>query len=53
MKVVVTNVVNKGFVDVRRCIGAKFGPDIRGMKMIVEASIIVGGNDGPRGCWSL
>jgi hypothetical protein len=53
MKVVVTSMVNRGFMDVRRCIGAKFGPSMCGMKMIVEAPINVGGNDGTRGRWSL
>jgi hypothetical protein len=41
IKIVVTDMVNRGFVDVRRCIRG-----MRGKKMIVEALIIVGGDDG-------
>jgi hypothetical protein len=43
IKVAVTDMVNRAFVDVRRCIRAKFGPGMRGKKMIVETLIVVGG----------
>ena len=43
MKVVVTDMVNRAFADVRRCIRARFGPGMRGKKMIVEALVVVGG----------
>jgi hypothetical protein len=48
MKIVVIDMVSRGFVDVRRCIRAKFGPGMHGKKMIVEALIVVGGDDGTR-----
>ena len=53
MKVVVTDMVNREFLDVRRCIRAQFGREMRGKKMTVEALIVVGGNDGTPARWGL
>nr|XP_051211242.1 uncharacterized protein LOC127328703 [Lolium perenne] len=45
--------VNREFLDVRRCIRAQFGREMRGKKMTVEALIVVGGNDGTPARWGL
>ena len=53
MKVVISDMVNKSFADVRKCIRLKFGHAMRGMKMTVEAFICVGVNDGEVARWGL
>ena len=53
MIVVVKDMVNKSFADVRKCIRVNFGHVMRGMKMTVEAFICVGGNYGEVARWGL
>lgn len=51
--VFVKDMVNKGFMDVTRCIQAEFGPETVGKNMVVEAFIIVGRVDGTPARWGL
>jgi len=53
MTVVVRDMVNSGFAEVRKCIRAEFGRGMRGKKMTVEAFVCVGGNDGTVARWGL
>ena len=53
MKVVVKDMVNKSFADVRKRIHVNFGHVMRGMKMTVEAFVCVGGSDGEVARWGL
>ena len=53
MIVVVKDMVNKSFADVRKRIRVNFGHATRGMKMTVEAFICVGGRDGEVARWGL
>ena len=53
MQVVVRDMVNTLFADVRKSIRRQFSPTMRGMKMIVEAFICVGRNDGTVARWGL
>ncbi|KAM3354779.1 hypothetical protein ACQJBY_025491 [Aegilops geniculata] len=49
----VKDMVNRGFMDVKRCIQAEFGPETVGKNMVVEAFVIVGRVDGTPARWGL
>jgi hypothetical protein len=53
INVVVRDMENLDFAEVRKCIRVQFGPEIRGKKMTVEAVIYVGGDDGTAPRWGL
>ena len=53
MNVVVKDMENLDFAEVRKCIRVQFGPEMRGKKMTVEAVICVGGDDGTAPRWGL
>jgi hypothetical protein len=46
MNVVVREIENLYFAEVRKCIRMQFGPEMWGKKMTIEAVICVGGGDG-------
>ncbi|XBI68599.1 hypothetical protein VPH35_047778 [Triticum aestivum] len=52
-RVFVKDMVNSGFMDVKRCIQAEFGPETVGKNMIVEACVVVGRVDGTPARWGL
>jgi hypothetical protein len=53
INIVVRDMENLDFAEVRKYIRVQFGPEIRGKKMTVEAIICVGGDDGTAPCWGL
>jgi hypothetical protein len=53
INVVVRDMKNLDFAEVRKCIRVQFGPEMRGKKMTVEAVICVGGDDGTAPRWGL
>jgi hypothetical protein len=53
INIVVRDMENLDFTEVRKCIRIQFGPEMRGKKMTVEAVICVGGDDGTVPHWSL
>uniref|UniRef100_A0A453GPF5 Uncharacterized protein n=1 Tax=Aegilops tauschii subsp. strangulata TaxID=200361 RepID=A0A453GPF5_AEGTS len=52
-RVFVKDMVNTGFMDVKRCIQAEFGPETVGKNMVVKAFVIVGRVDGTPARWGL
>jgi hypothetical protein len=53
INVVVRDMENLDFAEVRKCIRVQFSPEMRGKKMTVEAVICVGGDDGTAPRWGL
>jgi hypothetical protein len=53
INIVVRDMENLNFTEVRKCIRIQFGPEMRGEKMTVEVVICVGGDDGTVPHWSL
>jgi hypothetical protein len=53
INVVVRDMENLDFAEVRKCIRVQFGPEMRGKKMTVDAVICVGGDDGTAPRWGL
>jgi hypothetical protein len=53
MNVVVREIENLDFAEVRKCIRMQFGPEMWGKKMTIGAVICVGGDDGTALRWGL
>jgi hypothetical protein len=53
INVVVRDMENLDFAEVRKYIRVQFGPEMQGKKMTVEAVICVGGDDGIALRWGL
>jgi hypothetical protein len=53
INIVVRDMENLDFIEVRKCIRVQFGPEMRGKKMTVEAVIYVEGDDGTALRWGL